>query len=87
MELIQKVCIGENGNGVIANILVQDGGFVGSDGVVYYGGGIIVTLAQDHLVLASGLEKMEMVFWNLSFFKCWGIFKPRLLAFGSMIKF
>ncbi|WZZ27484.1 hypothetical protein YC2023_010885 [Brassica napus] len=61
-SLIQKVCIGENGNGVIANILVQDGGFVGSDGVVYYGGGIIVTLAQDHLVLASGLEKMEMIF-------------------------
>ncbi|KAF3532935.1 hypothetical protein DY000_02042492 [Brassica cretica] len=45
----------------ISNILVQDGGFVGSDGVVYYGGGIIVTLAQDHLALASGLQKMEMV--------------------------
>ncbi|KAL0827432.1 hypothetical protein Bca101_051110 [Brassica carinata] len=39
-KLIQKVCIGENGNGVIANILVQDGGFVGSDGVVYYGGAL-----------------------------------------------
>ena len=62
VELIQKVCIGENGNGVIANILVQDGGFVGSDGVVYYGGVIIVTLAQDHLVLASRLEKWKLCF-------------------------